>query len=137
MALVEITSETVAHYCQEAELVAIAQDKIEDIIREVCNEVAAAVNSCPKNIKMAMDTGSVPAELVSTACILIRDAVIGAVPGSSESLQGTARASQCQAAREKLRSVAACEIELLPYDGCLPAEVIYGGAKFQNWGDPI
>ena len=99
MALVRITPEAVARYCQDKEITSIARDKISDIIREVCNEVAAAVNSCPRNARIAMDSSSVPAELVFTTCILVRDAVTSSVPGSSESLQGTARAAQYQDAR--------------------------------------
>ena len=75
MALVRITPEAVARYCQDKEITSIARDKISDIIREVCNEVAAAVNSCPRNARIAMDSSSVPAELVFTTCILVRDAV--------------------------------------------------------------
>lgn len=137
MALVEITQETVCRYCQDKEVSSIAQDKIADIIRDVCNEIAMAVNSCPNNTRLQMDTSSVPPELVVTACILIRDAVTSSVPGSAESLQGTARASQVNAAREKLRAVASCEIELEAYDGEEPTTVQYGGAERQNWGDPI
>ena len=48
MALVRITPEAVARYCQDKEIKSIAKDKISDIIREVCNDVAAAVNSCPR-----------------------------------------------------------------------------------------
>ncbi len=114
MALVRITPEAVARYCQDKEITSIARDKISDIIREVCNEVAAAVNSCPRNARIAMDSSSVPAELVFTTCILVRDAVTSSVPGSSESLQGTARAAQYQDARAKLRAVAACEVEFAP-----------------------
>ena len=127
MALVRITPEAVARYCQDKEITSIARDKISDIIREVCNEVAAAVNSCPRNARIAMDSSSVPAELVFTS----------SVPGSSESLQGTARAAQYQDARAKLRAVAACEVEFAPYDGHQPSDVIYGGPKHQDWSNPI
>ena len=58
MALVRITPEAVARYCQDKEITSIARDKISDIIREVCNEVAAAVNSCPRNARIAMDSSS-------------------------------------------------------------------------------
>ena len=137
MALVRITPEAVARYCQDKEITSIARDKISDIIREVCNEVAAAVNSCPRNARIAMDSSSVPAELVFTTCILVRDAVTSSVPGSSESLQGTARAAQYQDARAKLRAVAACEVEFAPYDGHQPSDVIYGGPKHQDWSNPL
>ena len=137
MALVEITPETVSRYCQDKEIKSIAKDKISDIIREVCNDVAAAVNSCPRNARIALNTSSVPAELVFTTCILVRDAVTSSVPGSNESLQGTARAAQYQDAHAKLRAVAACEVELAPYDGDQRREVIYGGPKHQDWSNPI
>lgn len=137
MALVQITQETVCRYCQEKEITSIAADKLEDVIREVCNEVAAAVNTCPNNPKLAMDTSSVPSELVFTACILIREAVTSSVPGSAEALQGTARAAQYQTAQEKLRAVAACELDLSSYDGDEPEFVIYGGPKHQDWSNPI
>lgn len=137
MALVTITPEAVKRYCQDKEINSIAKDKIGDIIREVCNEVAAAVNSCPKNAKLDLDTSSVPAELVFTTCILVRDAVIASVPNSGESLQGTARAAQYQDARAKLRAVAACEVEFAPYGGSEINEVIYGGPKHQNWNRPL
>ena len=133
MALVRITPEAVARYCLDKEITSIARDKISDIIREVCNEVAAAVNSCPRNARIAMDSSSVPAELVFTTW----DAVTSSVPGSSESLQGTARAAQYQDARAKLRAVAACEVEFAPYDGHQPSDVIYGGPKHQDWSNPI
>lgn len=137
MALVTITPEAVKRYCQDKEITSIARDKISDIIREVCNEVAGAVNSCPRNARIALDTSSVPAELVFTTCILVRDAVTSSVPDSAESLRGTARAAQYQDARAKLRAVAACEVEFAPYDGDQPREVIYGGPKHQDWSNPI
>ena len=127
MALVRITPEAVARYCQDKEITSIARDKISDIIREVCNEVAAAVNSCPRNARIAMDSSSVPAELVFTTCILVRDAVTSSVPGSSE----------YQDARAKLRAVADCEVEFAPYDEHQPSDVIYGGPKHQDWSNPI
>ena len=137
MALVKITPETVSRYCQDKEIKSIAKDKISDIIREVCNDVAAAVNSCPRNARIALNTSSVPAELVFTTCILVRDAVTSSVPGSNESLQGTARAAKYKDARANLRAVAACDVEFAPYDGAHRREVIYGGPKHQDWSNPI
>lgn len=137
MALVTITPESVKRYCQDKEVDSIARDKISDMIREVCNEVAASVNACSRNAKVVLDSSSVPAELVFTTCILVREAVTGSVPGSAESLQGTARSAQYQDARSKLRAVAACEVELAPYGGDEVREVLYGGPKHQDWSRPI
>lgn len=80
-----------------------------------CDRVVSAVNACGQNARIAYGKFKVPASCVHTALVLARHAVISAIPGMSDTLEGTSRASEYRTATETLAKLAACELDAGDY----------------------
>ena len=85
------------------------------MLLQACDSVVVAVNTCPRNKRIRTGLFKVPAGCVRTALVLARHAVISAIPGRAETLEGGSRAAEYSTATRTLQQLASCE--LLPeYD---------------------
>ncbi len=80
-----------------------------------CDRVVSAVNACRNNARIAYGKFKVPASCVHTALVLARHAVISAIPGMSDTLEGTSRESEYKTAVDDLARLAACELDAGDY----------------------
>lgn len=96
------------------------------LLLRASDRVVGALNGCPRNTAIATGLGKVPEECVHTVLVLARHAVLAAVPGLAEVLEGSSRAAEYQAALADLRAMACCELR----PGCVvpDAESADGGA---------
>jgi hypothetical protein len=90
----------------EAEAVAWLQERVV----QACDRVVAAVNSCSNNRPIRTGLCRVPAGCVRTALVLARQAVIAAVPGMAETLEGGTRGAEYSAALTELHELAVCRL---------------------------
>lgn len=90
----------------DAEVVAWLQERV----RQSCDRVVAAVNTCSRNLPIRTGLCRVPASCVRTALVLARHAVISAVPGLAETLEGGTRSAEYQTAVGELSALASCQL---------------------------
>lgn len=76
---------------------------------QASDRVVAAVNSCSRNAGIATGLCKVPAACVRTVLVLARHAVISAIPGLSETLEGSTRSAEYSTAVQDLARLASCE----------------------------
>lgn len=113
---------------------AIAGDATEERVEEWLQErllqaadrVVAAVNTCPRNVAIKSGLGKVPAACVRTVLVLARHAVVSAIPGMAETLEGGTRAAEYATATRDLESLASCS--LVPDYALDEEEMAEGGA---------
>lgn len=141
MPLVEIATASLAPYLNSAEIDMIDADLLKGMISSSADEVIGYVNSNQLNARLKTGENKVPQELVTATCILVKHRIISSMPGTSESLEGSARSTEYRDAVELLRSVARGEYKLSPWAEITPEEgsqgsingVLYGGHKLQDW----
>lgn len=73
---------------------------------QASDRVVAAVNTCPRNAAIKSGLCRVPAACVRTVLVLARHAVISAIPGMAETLEGGTRAAEYSTATRELESLA-------------------------------
>ena len=76
---------------------------------QACDRVVAAVNSCSRNPRIMTGLYKVPAACVRTVLVLARHAVISAIPGLADTLEGSSRAAEYSTAVQDLARLASCE----------------------------
>lgn len=91
---------------------------MQSVLRRACDRVVGALNGCPRNTRISTGLCKVPEECTHTALVLARHAVLAAVPGMSEVLEGSSRAAEYQAALRDLSAMASCELR----PGCVVPE---------------
>lgn len=77
---------------------------------QACDRVVVAVNSCSQNRAIMTGLCKVPAGCVRTALVLARHAVISAIPGMADTLEGGTRSAEYSTATNELRALASCEL---------------------------
>lgn len=80
-------------------------------LAQACDRVILAVNSCAKNQRIKSGLQAVPAGCTRTALVLARHAVISAIPGMAETLEGSSRAAEYSAALADLSALASCSLQ--------------------------
>lgn len=76
---------------------------------QASDRVVAAINTCSRNAGISTGLFKVPAACVRTVLVLARHAVISAIPGLSETLEGSTRAAEYSTATSDLQRLASCE----------------------------
>ena len=79
-------------------------------VLQAADRVVAAVNSCSRNTSIAEGLCKVPSACVRTVLVLARHAVISAIPGLAETLEGSTRAAEYSTAIRDLQALATCEL---------------------------
>ena len=77
---------------------------------QACDSVVTAVNTCPRNKHIRTGLCKVPAGCVRTALVLARHAVISAIPGMAETLEGSSRSAEYSTATAALQRLASCDL---------------------------
>lgn len=104
-------------------------------LKQACDRVIVAINSCSKNVAIKPGINRVPQGCVRTALVLARHAVISAVPAMAETLEGSSRSAEYQTATRELNELASCT--LLPEYTLRSDEGLYGtGAGITLLGKP-
>lgn len=114
-----------------------AEAWLQERVVQACDRVVAAVNSCSHNRPIRTGLCRVPAGCVRTALVLARQAVIAAVPGLAETLEGGTRGAEYSAALTELHELAACRLvpDYVLADGEL--EVGAEGGMRAVWGERV
>ena len=86
------------------------QSWLAGMLVQACDSVVTAVNTCPRNKRIRTGLCKVPAGCVRTALVLARHAVISAIPGMAETLEGGSRAAEYSTATAALQRLASCEL---------------------------
>lgn len=76
---------------------------------QASDRVVAAINSCSRNKRILTGLCKVPAACVRTVLVLARHAVISAIPGLSETLEGSTRSAEYSTATQDVTRLASCE----------------------------
>ena len=113
---------------------AIAGDATEERVEEWLQErllqasdrVVGAINSCSRNAPIKSGLCKVPAACVRTVLVLARHAVISAIPGMAETLEGGTRSAEYSTATRELESLASCS--LVPDYALTSEEMADGGS---------
>lgn len=77
---------------------------------QACDSVVDAINTCSRNRRIRTGLCKVPAGCVRTALVLARHAVISAIPGMAETLEGSSRAAEYSTATRTLQQLASCAL---------------------------
>lgn len=80
------------------------------MLMQACDSVIDAINTCPRNKKIRTGQMKVPAGCVRTVLVLARHAVISAIPGLAETLEGSSRAAEYSTATQTLMRLASCDL---------------------------
>lgn len=80
------------------------------LLIQACDSVVTAVNTCPRNKRIRTGLCKVPAGCVRTALVLARHAVISAIPGMAETLEGSSRSAEYSTATAALQRLASCDL---------------------------
>lgn len=83
---------------------------LEERVTQACDRVVAAINSCSRNEDIGYSLRKVPASCVRMALVLARHAVISAVPGLADTLEGGSRSAEYSAALNDLGRLASCDL---------------------------
>lgn len=86
------------------------QEWLAGMLMQACDSVVDAINTCPRNRKIRTGLMKVPAGCTRTALVLARHAVISAIPGLSETLEGSSRAAEYSTATAALQRLASCDL---------------------------
>tara|TARA_R110000803_G_scaffold59101_3_gene117456 strand:- start:4157 stop:4600 length:444 start_codon:yes stop_codon:yes gene_type:complete len=93
----------------------VITDKLSDLICQVTDRIRGAIQSCRNNTSFG-SAGTVPAECIYHAVSLIRHAMVGSIPNTSE-LQGDERDREYENAITYLSRVAECKEVISPDSG--------------------
>ncbi len=77
---------------------------------QAADRVVAAVNTCSRNVAIKSGLCRVPASCVRTVLVLARHAVISAIPGMADTLEGGSRSAEYATATRDLESLASCAL---------------------------
>jgi hypothetical protein len=99
---------------------------LQERLLQASDRVVSAVNTCPRNAAIKSGLCKVPAACVRTVLVLARHAVISAIPGMTETLEGGTRAAEYSTATRDLESLASCS--LVPDYALEEEEMAEGGA---------
>lgn len=102
-------------------------DWLEAKLTQATDSVVAAVNACGRNPRIALGKAKVPTALVYTALVIARHAVISAIPGQSQTLEGSTRAAEYNTAMSTLAKVASCDLFVADYGDSEDPDVVSGG----------
>lgn len=109
-------------------------------VLQACDRVVAAINTCSRNRPIAAGLCKVPAGCVRTALVLARQAVLSAIPGLAETLEGGTRSSEYSTAVGELHALAACQLvpeyELSGQEAAVQEDAGFAmktGEKVYNW----
>lgn len=80
------------------------------MLLQACDSVVDAINTCSRNQKIRTGLFKVPAGCKRTALVLARHAVISAIPGMAETLEGSSRAAEYSTATSALQRLASCDL---------------------------
>lgn len=83
---------------------------LEERVLQACDRIVAAINSCSRNADIKAGLCKVPSACVRTVLVLARHAVISAIPGLAETLEGSTRSAEYSTAVQDLRALASCEL---------------------------
>lgn len=123
--LIELTTSQLRAELTEAELRALPKAVLASVgegdagaveawlggrLLQACDRVVLAVNSCSSNRAIMTGLCKVPAGCVRTALVLARHAVLAAIPGMADTLEGGTRASEYSTATNELQALARCDI---------------------------
>lgn len=113
---------------------------LQERVLQACDRVVAAVNTCSHNVPILSGLCKVPAACVRTALVLARHAVVSALPGMAEVLEGSSRSAEYSTACRELDALASCalrpEYDLSDGEGVDGGEVGFTakyGEKLSNW----
>lgn len=116
------------------------QTWLSEKLLQAADRVVAAINTCSRNEAIKSGLCRVPAACVRTVLVLARHAVISAIPGMSETLEGGSRSAEYATATRDLESLASCA--LMPEYSLGADEAVEGGEsgfsvqlgeKLSNW----
>lgn len=79
-------------------------------LTQAADRVVGAINSCTRNAPIKSGLCRVPAECVRTVLVLARHAVISAIPGMAEVLEGSSRSAEYSSATRDLDALASCSL---------------------------
>ena len=99
---------------------------LQERLLQAADRVVGAVNTCSRNAAIKSGLCKVPAACVRTVLVLARHAVISAIPGMAETLEGGTRAAEYSTATRDLDSLASCS--LVPEYALSEEEVAGGGS---------
>lgn len=113
---------------------------LQERVLQACDRVVAAVNTCSHNAPILSGLCKVPSACVRTALVLARQAVVSAIPGMAEVLEGGSRSAEYSTACRELDALASCalrpEYDLADGEGVDGGEVGISaryGEKLSNW----
>lgn len=109
---------------------------LEEKLRQATDTVVSAVNECASNPKIKMGALKVPAGCRYTALVLARHAVISAIPGQAQTLDGSTRAAEYSKAQQDLARIASCQLYVNDYAGSEDPDIISGGGGISVIGSP-
>jgi hypothetical protein len=99
---------------------------LQERLLQAADRVVGAVNTCARNAAIKSGLCKVPAACVRTVLVLARHAVISAIPGMAETLEGGTRAAEYSTATRELESLASCS--LVPDYALASDEMADGGS---------
>ena len=83
---------------------------LEEKLTQAADRVVGAINTCSRNEPIKSGLCRVPAECVHTVLVLARHAIISAIPGISDVLEGGSRSAEYATATRDLESLASCAL---------------------------
>lgn len=88
----------------------VLQAWLHERVLQAADRVVAAINTCSHNPRIMSGLCKVPASCVRTVLVLARHAVISAIPGLSETLEGSTRSAEYSTATRDLEALASCSL---------------------------
>ena len=98
---------------------------LQERLLQAADRVVGAINSCSRNTPIKSGLCRVPAACVRTTLVLARHAVISAIPGMADTLEGGTRSAEYSNATRDLDALASCS--LVPEYALSEEEVAGGG----------
>jgi hypothetical protein len=105
----ELESIPGAVFGEENTPVDVVEAWLAERLLQASDRVVAAINTCSRNTNICTGLFKVPAACVRTVLVLARHAVISAIPGLSETLEGSTRSAEYSTAVQDLQRLASCE----------------------------
>lgn len=99
---------------------------LQERLLQAADRVVGAINTCSRNEPIKSGLCKVPAACVRTVLVLARHAVISAIPGMAETLEGGTRSAEYATATRELESLASCS--LVPEYALTSEEAADGGS---------
>lgn len=106
----ELESIPGAVFGEENTPVDVVEAWLAERLLQASDRVVAAINTCSRNTNICTGLFKVPAACVRTVLVLARHAVISAIPGLSETLEGSTRSAEYSTATRDLQALASCEL---------------------------